>query len=205
MLTQIREVFGAIPDGLEHFAAASQIVQAEAVKFFIELFRQRKGATTGILWWNIMDGWPQMSDAIVDYYFQKKLAYWFVKRAHGPFTVVVHEPDAANGARLEVSAVNDSLTERRGHLRVWDADSCETLLETDFAAESNARNHCGFITQPGTAQRLLLFTWEEGGRKGAGHYLYGKPPFDYGKYRRDWLPKIAALDGSFDGEHFLAE
>ena len=44
----------------------SQISQAEADKFFIEKFRMGKGHTSGIIWWNIMDNWPQFSDAVVD-------------------------------------------------------------------------------------------------------------------------------------------
>ena len=61
------KLFGAVPDDLETFALASQITQAEAKKFFIESTRLRKWRTSGILWWNVIDGWPQFSDAIVDY------------------------------------------------------------------------------------------------------------------------------------------
>ena len=50
-------------------AAASQITQAEAKKFFIESTRLLKWETSGLLWWNVIDGWPQFSDAIVDHYY----------------------------------------------------------------------------------------------------------------------------------------
>jgi len=195
MHTQVREMFGPIPDGLDHFALASQIVQAEAMKFFLELFRQQKGRTTGILWWNIMDGWPQMSDAIVDYFFEKKLAYWYLKRAHSPFTIVVHEPDATH--RLEVSAVNDTLASHAGTVRIWDADTGETLFESPFVVGPSDRSRCGFIEVDGSEQRLFLFSWQDGGRTGCGHYLLGRPPFNYERYRSRWLPQIAALDGTF--------
>jgi beta-mannosidase len=81
MNNQIREMFGTVPDNLEDYAFASQCVQAEAKKFFIELFRTQKWRRTGILWWNLIDGWPQFSDAVVDYYFGKKLAFDYIKRA----------------------------------------------------------------------------------------------------------------------------
>jgi len=204
MVNQIQNVFGEIPDGLDHFAAASQIVQAEAKKFFLELFRQHKGSTTGILWWNMMDGWPQMSDAVVDYYFRKKLAYRFLKRAHGSFTVVVHEPNPGEPSRLEVSAVNDSLAARSGMVRIWDADSGATILKGPFAVPANGRSRCGFL-DVSDAQRLFLLSWqEEGGKRGCGHYLHGKPPFDYRRYRMEWLPKIAALDDSFRAEELAS-
>jgi len=50
-----------------------------------------------------------------------------------------------------------------------------------------------------TAQRLFLMEWEADGQRGVNHYLYGSPPFDPVKYR-EWLGKIAALDGSFEAE-----
>ena len=74
MEKQIRQLFGEVPDTAEKFALASQISQAEADKFYIELFRCKKPVKSGVLWWNLIDGWPQFSDAVVDYYFKKKLA-----------------------------------------------------------------------------------------------------------------------------------
>ena len=43
---------------LDDFIFASQVSQAEAKKFFIERLRIGKGRRTGILWWNLRDGWP---------------------------------------------------------------------------------------------------------------------------------------------------
>jgi len=52
------------------------------MKFFIEHCRSRKFAEkTGMTWWNIRDGWPVISDSVVDYYGRRKLAYDYIKRA----------------------------------------------------------------------------------------------------------------------------
>ena len=193
MLTQIRELFGEIPDGLEPFAVASQIVQAEAKKFFVELFRQRRGAT-GILWWNLMDGWPQFSDAIVDYYFTRKLAFHYLKRIHRPFAVIVGEKE--NGARA-ILAANDSLQSRTGRIVIRDADTDAVVFDSTFEAKSNERTLCGEIKEADNSQRLYLIEWEGNDARGCSHYLAGKPPFSFEKYRSDWLPKIALLDKSF--------
>lgn len=197
MLTQIRELFGDIPDGLEPFAVASQIVQAEAKKFFLELFRQRKGTTTGILWWNMMDGWPQFSDAIVDYYYSKKLAFHYLKRVHGPFAVIVGEE--SDGIH-PVVAVNDSQVARSGNLTIRDADTDRCLLETTFTVEPNGRTICGQIPHAQDQQHLYLIEWSDNGKTGHSHYLSGKPPFRLEQYRFDWLPKIARLDPTFLAE-----
>jgi len=194
MRKQVREVFGSVPNDLETFALASQIVQAEAKKFFLELFRQRKWQTSGLLWWNMMDGWPQFSDAIVDYYFTRKLAFPYLKRVHKPLCVIVCEPE--NG-KTEVMVSNDSLRKRVGHVRVWEADSAETLLETDFQVAANVNAPLGCISVTAGQQRLFLVAWESDGERGANHYLLGKPPFELARYQA-WLPQIAKLDGSFD-------
>ncbi|MBQ7372980.1 MAG: glycoside hydrolase family 2, partial [Clostridia bacterium] len=66
MAYQVRELFGFIPDNLEDFSVCSQISQAEALKFFVEFTRLNKWQKSGILWWNLLDCWPQFSDAVVD-------------------------------------------------------------------------------------------------------------------------------------------
>lgn len=75
MVDQVRDMFGTECESLEQLAMLSQISQAEAKKFFIEQTRLKKWRRTGIIWWNMLDCWPQISDAVVDYYFHKKLAF----------------------------------------------------------------------------------------------------------------------------------
>ena len=79
MANQISILFNVTPGQLESFIQASQICQSEAMKFFIERFRMGNWRRTGILWWNIRDGLPLISDAIVDYYNRPKLAYSYIK------------------------------------------------------------------------------------------------------------------------------
>ena len=116
-----------MPEDLETFALASQITQAEAKKFFIESTRLRKWHTSGILWWNVIDGWPQFSDAIVDYYFGKKLAYHYIRRAQRPVCLVIGEPGP--GKYLPVVVSNDSYRPAQVRYQVWDAGGAETLAD----------------------------------------------------------------------------
>lgn len=105
MTSQVRTMFGTVPDDLDTYARMSQISQAEADKYFIERFRISKWRRTGIIWWNIVDGWPQVSDAVVDYYFVKKLAYEYIRRSQSPISLCFDEPK--NGV-LTLCAVNDT-------------------------------------------------------------------------------------------------
>ena len=70
------------------FGLASQIAQAEEKKTFIESTRPRKWNTSSILWWNVIDGWPQFSDAVVDYHIDHTGGVQELRQACGPLPVL---------------------------------------------------------------------------------------------------------------------
>lgn len=195
MANQVQELFGAVPEDMQTFALASQIVQAEAKKFFIESARLRKWHTSGILWWNVIDGWPQFSDAIVDYYFSKKLAYHYIKRVQQPVSIIVGEPGP--GKYLPVVVSNNTREDAEATYRVWDAQSGETVAAGTCAAPANQNWQVATIRTFASDQRLYLIEWQTGGRRFGSHYLAGQPPFSLERYA-SWLPAIAALPDSFD-------
>jgi beta-mannosidase len=180
---------------LEEFALASQIVQAEARKFFVESTRLRKWWTSGVLWWNVIDGWPQFSDAVVDYYFCKKLAYHYLWRVQRPACVIVGEPGPGKYLPLVVS--NDSRDPFEVRYRVWDADGGDTIAEGTFVAPANENWQVARIRTYASDRRLVLVEWEVGGERFGNHYLAGSPPFSLAQYRA-WLEAIAALPRAFD-------
>jgi beta-mannosidase len=194
MANQVKELFGVVPDAPQDFILASQVSQAEAKKFFIEMTRLRKWRSTGLIWWNVMDGWPQFSDAIVDYYFNKKLAYYYIRRVQEPVCVMVDEPQDWH---CRVVVGNDSREDAAGHYRVWDSDSGETLLDGDYAVKANENVEIGQIPVFHSGKRLFLIEWTANGKKHTNHYLQGLPPFSLEQYK-SWLVKIASLHNDFD-------
>jgi len=194
MANQVKELFGEIPDRIEDFILASQVSQAEAKKFFIEMTRLKKWRSTGLIWWNVMDGWPQFSDAIVDYYFNRKLAYHYIRRVQVPVCIMVDEP---NDWHCRVVVGNDSREDASGHYRVWDADTGETLLAGDYDSKANENLELGRIPVFHSGKRLFLIEWTANGKRYANHYLQGMPPFSLAQYRA-WLPKISVLQNDFD-------
>ena len=108
------------PETVEDFSLASQIVQAEAKKFFVENVRIHKWRKARILSWNMMDCWPQFSDAIVDYYFVRKLAYGYLKRAQRPLLGIVGE---WRNWGHEVVRTNDTLQAQSGRVEVTYGDT----------------------------------------------------------------------------------
>lgn len=170
MARQTKILFGEIPDGLDDFIAASQFVQAEAKKYFIEMMRTRKGDKTGIIWWNLRDGWPIISDAVTDYYNSKKLAYYFIKRVQETTCVMINDD-------FDVFCANENLADAKVSAKVIDADSGEVVFEAnDVGVGANSLKKLGGIKKR-AGQGLLLIKYSVGGKKLENHYLYGNPPF----------------------------
>jgi beta-mannosidase len=180
MTNQIKCVFGEVPTDLKQFITASQIVQAEALKYFIEFWRMNKGERNGIIWWNLRDGWPIVSDAIVDYYGSKKLAYRYVKRVQTDVCVMMG--DAKNG-KHPVIAVNDSREKISIFITVKDAETGKTVLSKNLNLAENGKSSGGFI-RAGNSTKMYLIEWEVKGRKFFNHYLEYNPPIQFDEYMK---------------------
>ena len=184
MTNQINLLFGFRPATLDDFVAASQSTQAEAMKYFVERFRGAKFQRTGIIWWNIHDGWPIVSDAIVDYYNSKKLAYKYLWNAQRTVCVLINDPE---DGILPLRAVNDSREPAEGKVKVTDVETGKVLYKGKFSVGANDRSLVSALPVP-EGQGVLLIEYETAGRKLRNHYLYGAPPFDFRSYQR-WMSK----------------
>lgn len=180
MTDQVREFFGEVPESLTDFIAASQIVQAEAMKFFVESFRIAKWSKTGLIWWNIIDCWPQFSDAVVDFYGRRKLAFYYLKSVQRPLLLAFEEPSAW-GIRL--FALNDTTGERQGRFRVTELENGTELAAGIFNAAPEASTPLLKLRINTSRRRFLLVEWESDGETGANHYLLGAAAFDLAAYR----------------------
>ena len=194
MHDQVDMFFGGVPEDLETFALLSQVVQAEAKKFFIERTRLKKWRRTGIIWWNMVDGWPQISDAVVDYYYAKKLAYHYIRRVQRPVCVMMNEQE---GWSHDVVLGNDSRTGCDVSWRVEDGENGEILLEGHTHSPANENVLLGRIRAlPGT-QRLYVLRYVIDGTEYANHYISGFPHFDSARMLR-WVEIIRSLPESFE-------
>jgi beta-mannosidase len=196
MFKQVKVLFGAVPDELNDFIAASQISQAEALKFLIENTRIQKWRKTGMLWWNLADGWPQLSDAAVDYYNRKKLAFYYVQRAQQPLHIIIGE---SAGWKHDVCLCNDSRERYGAAYKITDFEENRVVLEgwADIGPNENL-----FLQPLGSIpgqHKLYLIEWEAAGKRYGSHYINGFPPFDLERYRR-WLEAVRRLPEPFDAE-----
>jgi beta-mannosidase len=186
MIKQVRGFFDAVPDDLDEFILASQICQAEGLKFFIEFWRQQKGSRSGILWWNLRDGWPIVSDAIVDYYNTKKLAFHYVQRAQRDVQAICCE---ASAGQHSIVVVNDSLRHVRGHLAIRREGGEPNLLELAFEVEPNGKTHIGELPHPPEAEMWHLDWSTDQTGPFASHYLAASGPINLDQYK-EWMKQI---------------
>ncbi len=176
MREQLDILFGeSIPDGLPDFALASQISQAEALKYFIERFRAAKGAKHGIIWWNLLDGWPQFSDAVIDYYGVKKLAFPVIKRSGEPICLFFGESD---GGSAPLYIGNETRAPKLVTYTISDIESGKTLFIGEGMAEANKTMFLKNIPLH-EKSGMLLIEYEVDGEHKKNHYLYGEPKFYY--------------------------
>ncbi|HSV74475.1 MAG TPA: hypothetical protein VLH79_12020 [Chthonomonadales bacterium] len=194
MANQVREMFGETPDNLEAFSWASQACQAEAKKHFVELFRGAKWRRTGILWWNLIDGWPQFSDAVVDYYGRRKLAFHFLRTAQQPLLLMLREP-AAWGQDLV--ACNDTREDLPVAYSVRDVDTGEAMAGGEALARADSATTIARVAHLASWRRMYAIAWTSPLGQGRSHYLCGHPPFDVSEYRR-WIEAAGMLPQPVD-------
>jgi beta-mannosidase len=185
MTNQVKALFGGVPKDLDRFIFASQAVQAEAMKYFVEFWRMDKFRRTGIIWWNLRDGWPILSDAIVDFYNSRKLAYYFIRRVQPDACVMIG--DARDG-KHPVIAVNDTREDKKGTVLISVADTGETLFASSFEIPANGRTEVGEIPAR-DGQAMWLIESAIGETRLANHYLAGHPPFQLDDYEC-WYKKL---------------
>lgn len=189
MVKQVNALFGECPEDLDQFIFASQATQAEAMKFFIELWRMDKFRKTGIIWWNLRDGWPIISDAVVDYYNSKKLAYYYIKNVQYYACVMIGDPE--NGQH-PVVAVNDTREAKLGTVTVRDADTGNSSFSGTFEIPENGKVVVGYIPER-EGHAMWLIDYSIGNEKFNNHYLAGKAPFNLMDYQR-WFQKLNVSD-----------
>lgn len=190
MHRQVAQLFGDVPTDPEDYILASQISQAEAKKFFIEHMRAQMARNGGMIWWNLVDGWPQMSDAVVDYYYNKKPAYQYIKRSQRGFMIMLDELKDWRHTVLTANSTPNTVT---GTVRVRDIDSGKCFFESRFSSAPNANTVVGSFPLMYSAQGMFLIEWEtDAGEKQFNTYLYGMPRYDLQRYK-SWLKKIGDI------------
>lgn len=79
------------PSNFDNFVFASQLLQAEAIKYGIEHFRRNRERCMGAIYWQLNDCWPVVSWASIDYSGRWKALHYYAKRFFAGVMISCHE------------------------------------------------------------------------------------------------------------------
>ena len=123
---------------------ASQLLQAEAMKYGVEHLRRNRGRCMGALYWQLNDIWPVASWSSIDYYGRLKALHYYAKRFYSPILLscaeigekttrpyVILEPDVYDyRTKATLAVTNDTLNRVEGEVRSYLRNSRGEILES---------------------------------------------------------------------------
>lgn len=112
---------------------ASQLLQAEAMKYGVEHLRRNRGRCMGTLYWQLNDIYPVASWSSIDYYGRLKALHYYAKRFYGGVMIscketgekatrkhVILQPDVYDyQTKAQLSVNNDTLSEVKGTVKAY--------------------------------------------------------------------------------------
>ena len=102
-----------MPKDLETTVYASQLNQANAIKYGVEHFRRCRGYTMGSIYWQFNDPWPVASWSSVDYYGRYKALHYFAKKFYQGVSLGLFNE---NG-EITVNVANETRKEFKGYIK----------------------------------------------------------------------------------------
>jgi len=104
------------PNNFEALVYASQLLQAEAIRYGVEHWRRNRERCMGAIYWQLNDCWPVASWASLDYYGRWKALHYAAKRFFAPVLLSAEE----EGTITQNTNVNaeDTTTEKSVRLSV---------------------------------------------------------------------------------------
>lgn len=79
------------PNSFPTFVYASQLLQADGIRYGVEHFRRNRGRCMGAVYWQLNDCWPVISWSSVDYCGRLKALHYYAKRFFAPLMISCEE------------------------------------------------------------------------------------------------------------------
>lgn len=79
------------PSQFETLLYASQLLQADAIRYGVEHFRRNRGRCMGAVYWQINDCWPVISWSSIDYWGRWKALHYYARRFFAPVMISCEE------------------------------------------------------------------------------------------------------------------
>ena len=107
------------PNSFETLVYASQLLQADAIKYGVEHFRRYRGYTMGSIYWQFNDCWPVASWSSVDSLGRYKALHYSAKKFYAPVAMGLF---LENGM-LTVNVANETMNDFKGSVKVYFSDT----------------------------------------------------------------------------------
>lgn len=147
ILTYLSDTF-LYPKDFGTLLYASQLLQAEAIRYGVEHFRRNRGRCMGTLYWQLNDIWPVASWASIDYYGRYKALQYVAKRFYNPVViscmetgekttrpVITMEPGLYDyETKAQLCVTNDTLEEVKG-IVFWALRDCTGSILKEGSSE----------------------------------------------------------------------
>ncbi len=123
---------------------ASQLLQAEAIKYGVEHFRRNRGRCMGAVVWQLNDCWPVASWSSIDYTGRWKAVHYYAKRFFAPILVSCEE----DGLMTQNTNVNAEPFDVKKSVRF--NVSNETMEEQEITVRWTLRRADSAVLRSGT-------------------------------------------------------
>lgn len=134
------------PGKFETLLYASQMLQAEAIRYGVEHWRRNRGRCMGAIYWQLNDCWPVASWSSIDYFGRWKALHYYAKRFFAPLMLscceegtLTQQPNV-NGEWQEIeksvrlNVANETRSEQTVTVR-WALRNADATVEEQGAAE----------------------------------------------------------------------
>lgn len=132
------------PNSFDDLLYASQLMQAEAIRYGVEHWRRNRGRCMGAIIWQLNDIWPVASWASIDYYGRWKALHYAAKRFFAPVMISAEE-EGELSQNPKINEYHPAPLEKSFRLNVCN----ETLLDVTGEVVWALRTPDGAIVRQG--------------------------------------------------------
>jgi beta-mannosidase len=127
------------PTDFDTVIYASQLLQADAIRYGVEHFRRNRGRCMGAIVWQLNDCWPVASWSSIDYAGRLKALHYAEKRFFAPLMISCEEQGMMSAAQplnwlpfefeksIRLSVANESMQNIRGTVR-WQVRNADAQV-----------------------------------------------------------------------------
>lgn len=134
------------PNSFDDLLYASQLMQAEAIRYGVEHWRRNRGRCMGAIIWQLNDIWPVASWASIDYYGRWKALHYAAKRFFAPVMISAEE-EGELSQNPKINEYHPAPLEKSFRLNVCNETLRDVTGEVVWRCARRTAKSCGRISK----------------------------------------------------------